>query len=333
MKLIQRRVCPVLVALLSVPGNASETVPAASATAAVTRIPDCQLRAIEWTGPTAVFWLGDISVQGAGTQTGGGFSLPDQSILEIPPEQGETISVDGSSQCKCFSGGQGTSLLFSASVTPTTITTASTLGLSTVSYIHSSMTQYECPTCCVCPEIGDSCAVWSNTRVGGVIGVTATVSIGSQLRALITGDGANFGLSSRRGTRQISYMYLLTQDGQSILLRPQQNRQVEPGRYRVEIHYDASSDSEGDEYCGLLINVSNAGWPASYALSFIDPELADLNCDGELGVGDIGPFILSLIGGYAEAYPSCDISRADVDCDGYVTVGDIGGFVSLIASL
>ena len=58
----------------------------------------------------------------------------------------------------------------------------------------------------------------------------------------------------------------------------------------------------------------------------------DMNCDGFVTVGDIGPFVLALTNpaGYAAQYPNCDINHGDINNDGSVTVGDIGGFVALL---
>ncbi len=60
--------------------------------------------------------------------------------------------------------------------------------------------------------------------------------------------------------------------------------------------------------------------------------LGDMNCDGFVTVGDIGPFVLALTdpAGYALQYPECDINNGDINMDGFVTVGDIGAFVALL---
>lgn len=59
----------------------------------------------------------------------------------------------------------------------------------------------------------------------------------------------------------------------------------------------------------------------------------DLNCDGVVSVGDIGPFVTALTdpAGYAAQFPLCNLLYADINSDGFVTVGDIGGFVELIS--
>lgn len=58
----------------------------------------------------------------------------------------------------------------------------------------------------------------------------------------------------------------------------------------------------------------------------------DMNCDGSVGVSDIGAFVLALTdpAGYAKAFPECDILNGDLNGDSQVSVGDIGLFVALL---
>ncbi|MGE3180916.1 MAG: hypothetical protein AB7N71_04740, partial [Phycisphaerae bacterium] len=62
--------------------------------------------------------------------------------------------------------------------------------------------------------------------------------------------------------------------------------------------------------------------------------LGDMNCDGIVTVGDIGPFVLALTNpaAYMMQFPDCEIRRADINCDGIVSVGDIGLFVRLLTN-
>lgn len=87
---------------------------------------------------------------------------------------------------------------------------------------------------------------------------------------------------------------------------------------------------------------SSIGIPGHVLTVLVDDFLAtlataevvgDLNCDGLLSVGDIGPFVLALTdpAGYAGQFPDCDVQAADTNCDGIVSVGDIGPFVRLLA--
>jgi hypothetical protein len=61
-------------------------------------------------------------------------------------------------------------------------------------------------------------------------------------------------------------------------------------------------------------------------------EPGDMNCDGAVSVGDIGPFVLAVTDpeSYEAQFPECDLLNADVNEDGAVSVGDIGAFVSLV---
>jgi trimeric autotransporter adhesin len=60
--------------------------------------------------------------------------------------------------------------------------------------------------------------------------------------------------------------------------------------------------------------------------------LGDLNCDGDVNVFDIDPFVLALVNpaDYASSYPDCDIRNADCDADGYINTFDIDPFVELL---
>ncbi|MGE3181986.1 MAG: hypothetical protein AB7N71_10165 [Phycisphaerae bacterium] len=60
--------------------------------------------------------------------------------------------------------------------------------------------------------------------------------------------------------------------------------------------------------------------------------LGDLNCDGLVSVGDIGPFVLALTdsAGYVAQFPDCNLNNGDINEDAIVSVGDIGAFVALL---
>jgi hypothetical protein len=63
-----------------------------------------------------------------------------------------------------------------------------------------------------------------------------------------------------------------------------------------------------------------------------DP-LGDLNCDGQVGFGDINPFVLALSNpaAYAAAYPYCALLNADINRNGTVGFDDINPFVALLS--
>jgi hypothetical protein len=60
----------------------------------------------------------------------------------------------------------------------------------------------------------------------------------------------------------------------------------------------------------------------------------DLNCDGLVDFGDVGPFVLALSdpAAYAQQYPNCRILNGDTNGDGLVDYGDIDPFVGLLSS-
>ncbi|MDX2197717.1 MAG: hypothetical protein SF069_01955 [Phycisphaerae bacterium] len=79
----------------------------------------------------------------------------------------------------------------------------------------------------------------------------------------------------------------------------------------------------------------HAGVIPCYVFGGGGSSLGDMNCDGFVTVGDIGPFVLALTdpAAYALQYPDCDINNGDINQDGFVTVGDIGAFVALLTGL
>jgi hypothetical protein len=60
--------------------------------------------------------------------------------------------------------------------------------------------------------------------------------------------------------------------------------------------------------------------------------VGDLNCDGEVGFGDINPFVLALSNpdGYVLEFLACDIQNGDINRDGSIGFGDINPFVALL---
>jgi hypothetical protein len=79
---------------------------------------------------------------------------------------------------------------------------------------------------------------------------------------------------------------------------------------------------------------SGDGLPGGSAVAhFVVTQLGDLNCDGQVGAGDINPFVLALSKPwlYQQTYPGCPILNADINQDGAVDFGDINPFVSLLS--
>lgn len=60
--------------------------------------------------------------------------------------------------------------------------------------------------------------------------------------------------------------------------------------------------------------------------------LGDLNCDGVLDLGDVGPFAQALIdpAAHASQFPGCDILKGDLDDSGGVDGLDTQGFIEAI---
>jgi len=60
------------------------------------------------------------------------------------------------------------------------------------------------------------------------------------------------------------------------------------------------------------------------------PTVGDMNCDGVLNTGDIGPFVMALTdpSAYGSTYPSCQILHGDMDHNGSVDGADVEGFVN-----
>ena len=78
----------------------------------------------------------------------------------------------------------------------------------------------------------------------------------------------------------------------------------------------------------------DAVWVYDRGCGDVPPVLGDLNCDGNVNVFDIDPFVLALTdpAGYALAFPACDAMNGDANQDGEVNVFDIDPFVALLTS-
>ncbi len=61
--------------------------------------------------------------------------------------------------------------------------------------------------------------------------------------------------------------------------------------------------------------------------------VGDLNCDGQVGFGDINAFVLRLSNpaAYFAQYPDCPDANGDINGDGEVGFGDINPFVALLS--
>ncbi len=65
-----------------------------------------------------------------------------------------------------------------------------------------------------------------------------------------------------------------------------------------------------------------------------DVLLGDMNCDGEVDLLDVSPFVLALTNpaGYAADFPDCDISLGDINSDGSIDLLDVGPFVDILTA-
>ena len=90
---------------------------------------------------------------------------------------------------------------------------------------------------------------------------------------------------------------------------------------------------------GCTNDVHSTEYLVSVRVGVPDYELGDLNCDGEVNLFDIDPFVLAVISAqngvpeeYYDAYADCDIMLADIDADGSVSLFDIDPFVTLLTA-
>jgi len=68
-----------------------------------------------------------------------------------------------------------------------------------------------------------------------------------------------------------------------------------------------------------------------FGLSAADP-LGDMNCDGNVDLNDVGPFVQALLDptGYASAFPACNIDNGDTNDDNAVNGTDVQSFIGLL---
>lgn len=106
---------------------------------------------------------------------------------------------------------------------------------------------------------------------------------------------------------------------------------LQPGAYRFR-RTAGQATGAGPCFCESSDGEGEGG-QTNGAITITLRDQADLNCDGFVSTGDIGPFVMALAQPslYMQQFPACNRLHADMNCDGAVTVADIARFVHLIA--
>ncbi len=102
--------------------------------------------------------------------------------------------------------------------------------------------------------------------------------------------------------------------------------------------FDDTTVAESTTYFYWVTSVNNCGASDFSAadqastIACVGNLAGDMNCDGQVTVGDINGFVLALTDpqGYQDQFPDCDLLNADCSGDQQVTVGDINCFVGLV---
>ena len=126
-------------------------------------------------------------------------------------------------------------------------------------------------------------------------------------------------------TTQGTLHYQWRKNGQNLIESPPHLT----GTQMPTLLIDAALTGDTGAYDVLLTD--DCGDFTSTAASLQVLQLGDMNCDGEITLADIQPFVLALAdpAGFQAAYPNCLIQHGDMDGDGAVDGEDIGLFVRL----
>lgn len=137
---------------------------------------------------------------------------------------------------------------------------------------------------------------------------------------------------------QVGTFVTIDDPGERFVLRP-----AGPNLHEHPLWFIDSTDADFDPSWGVwhgafrLVDTGSTGYSPSapFTMKFINRDMlaGDANCDGNVSVSDIGPFVLALSNPalYATNFPDCDALLADLNDDGLVTVSDIGLFVAALA--
>ncbi|TWT43914.1 hypothetical protein RAS1_03140 [Phycisphaerae bacterium RAS1] len=155
---------------------------------------------------------------------------------------------------------------------------------------------------------GWSSMTFNNLRVGPHrFNVTAAESSVSSTQAIANTTGMSFSLNTTIRVPAGSTLDAVTQNGTP-----------------VSYSYNAA--------IGAVSLTTSINAPSVFLRVFFGT-LGDMNCDGNVDILDINPFILALAdpAAYQAAYPACKLENGDINGDGQVNVLDINAFVALLS--
>lgn len=173
---------------------------------------------------------------------------------------------------------------------------------------------------------------------------TTTLATLSGIRLYANNDGS--GLNFRRAMRAFRLLADVNGDGSFETMAA--NRQIavnyttQPGNLATQANF-----------LELLVTfsaITSANWRVEFeqgtavssadgvriievdGVAHINDLIGDMNCDGFVNGGDVGPFVIAVTNpaGYAVRFPNCNINKADVNDDGVVTGADTAEFLALL---
>jgi hypothetical protein len=110
-----------------------------------------------------------------------------------------------------------------------------------------------------------------------------------------------------------------------------------PANATIQLIAEAAGSWHFDHWSGDLSGSSNPATlvmdgPKTVTATF--GLIGDTNCDGDVGFGDINPFVLALTdpAQYQQLYPSCYLLNGDINQDGVVGLADINPFVNCLVT-
>ncbi|TWT40412.1 BNR/Asp-box repeat protein [Phycisphaerae bacterium RAS1] len=179
-------------------------------------------------------------------------------------------------------------------------------------------------------------AVWNDTRESGLVNISET------RYAFSTNGGQTWSASvaltpawnSHVGwpnQNKIGDYYHMLSDNVGADLAMSATLNGEQDVYYVRIgEHDCNRNSIGDE-SELFLGAPDAN--NNGIIDTCEQLLGDMNCDGDVDVLDINPFVLAIAdpAAYQAAFPSCLLINGDADGSGTVNVLDINAFVALLS--